>query len=149
VTNLLKMLTGAALGLCLVLGSTQTFAASQKTEDGKIQEEMNKFCVENAKLREEHIQSLREAHLKHINEYYDKKLELNKEISELWKTLKPGDKTSKQVILEQIKIKQEAFNKAEDKDREDFKENILKKKNKEFRDSMDERFKKLKIQHQE
>ncbi|MBC7712764.1 MAG: hypothetical protein H7177_05470 [Rhizobacter sp.] len=92
---------------------------------------------------------MRELYVKQINDVYDKKLANNKEISELWKTLRPGDKAGRAVILEQVKIKQEAFNKAEDRDAEDFKENVLKKKNKEFRDSMDERFKNLKNKHKE
>lgn len=148
-TNLLGTLRSTALGFCLLIGPVQTFGATDKSADGKIQQEMTKFCEDNAKLREDHIQSMRELHLKHVNDLYDRKLVNNKEISELWKSLKPGDKAGQTAIREQIKAKQEAYNKEEENFRKDFKENVLKKKNKEFRDSMDERFKNLKSKHKE
>ncbi len=136
----LRAMRNIVLGLSLLMGSAAVFSA----DDGQIQAEVSRFADENAKLREDHIQAMRELHVKHINEMYDRKMANVKELNALWRQLKPGDRKANKDLREQIKDKQEAFKKEEEKFRKEFKENVLKKKNEEFHDSMKARLKDMK-----
>ena len=145
----LKTLKNTALGLSLLLGTGLSYVHAEGKDDTQIKEEMGKFSEENAKMREEHIQKMREVHLKHINDMYDRKLAHSKEMGELWKQLKPGDKEANKALKEQIKEKRAAFHESEKKIRKDFMENVLKAKNKEFQGSMKGRHKGMKKKHHE
>lgn len=131
------------LGFCLLVTANLASAEVSKN-DAETIEEVAKFSEESTKIREAHIQEMRELHLKHINELYDKKLAQNKELSELWKQAKPGDKEGNKAIREQIKEKHKAFKKENQQFREDFMKNVLKKKKHEFHDGMKGRHKKMK-----
>lgn len=141
-TNLLSLTRNTVLALSLLVG-TVAFAESPKN-DAQTIEEMNKFADENSKMREAHIQQMRELHLKHVNEMYDRKLSHNKEMTLLWKQMKPGDKEANKVLKEMIKSKHKSFDKEDEEFRKEFKENVLKKKNKEFREIMHSRKKEMK-----
>lgn len=147
--NLLKNGRSIVLGLGLLLGATQVFAENTSKDDVQVKEEMAKFSDENMKMREEHIEAMRVLHLKHVNEMYDKKLAHSREVGALWKQIKPGDKKGNQALKKQIEEKQEAFKKEEEQFRKDFKENVLKVKNQEFRTLMKERHKGMKNRHKE
>lgn len=141
----LKTMRNLVLGLSLLIGSAVAFAA----DDTQIQAEMTKFADESAKLREDHIEQMRALHVKHVNEMYDKKQANNKEMGALWRQLKPGDKKANKALREQIKDKQEAFKKEEEDFRKEFKENVLKKKNKEFQETMKGRLKEMKRKYKD
>lgn len=130
------------LTLSILLGTVAL--ASTPQNDAQTIEEMTKFADESSKMRETHIQQMRELHLKHVNEMYDRKLAHNKEMTLLWKQMKPGDKKANKALKEQIKDKHKAFDKEDEDFRDDFKENVLKKKNKEFREIMHSRMKEMK-----
>jgi hypothetical protein len=147
--KLQRTLQMTILGLSLMIGVSQVYGADEKGADKNIQEEMSKFSEDNSKLRENHIKEMRELHLKHVNEMYDRKLANNKEISELLKSVKPGDKAGRAEIREKIKATNKTFKNEEKIFSDDFKENILKKNNQEFRDSMKVHFKNLKNKHKE
>ena len=142
--NLLKGTRNIALALGLLIGATQAFAENTAKDDTQTKAEVAKFADESAKLREDHIQSMRELHLKHVNDMYDMKLAHSREVDSLWKQIKPGDKEGNKAIRKQAKEKQETFKIVEEKFRKDFKENILKKKSQEFREAMKERHKEMK-----
>lgn len=148
-TKLLNTIKNTALGLCLVIGSAQTYASEESKDDGKIKEEMTKFSEDNEKMRENHIQEMRDLHVKHINEIYDKKLANNKEMGVLWRQLKPGDKEANKALRKQIKEKREAFHDEMEKFRKDFKTNVLEARRKEFHDSMGDRIKGMKKKHKD
>lgn len=141
-TNLLSVTRYAVLTMSILLG-TQAFAEAQKN-DAQTIEEMNKFADESSKMREAHIQQMREIHVKHVNDMYDRKLAQNTEMTLMWKQMKPGDKKANKELKSQIKDKHKSFEKEEEKIRDDFKENVLKKKSKEFREIMHARMKELK-----
>lgn len=141
-TNLLSVTRYAVLTISIFLGA-QAFAEAPKN-DAQTIEEMNKFADENSKMRETHIQQMREIHVKHVNDMYDRKLAQNAEMTLMWKQMKPGDKKANKELKSQIKEKHKSFEKDEEKIREDFKENVLKIKNKEFREIMHARMKELK-----
>lgn len=141
-TNLLSITKNTVLTLSLLLG-TAAFAEAPKN-DAQTIEEMTKFADESSKMRETHIQQMRELHVKHVNEMYDRKLAHNKEMTLLWKQMKPGDKKANKALREQIKDKHKGFEKEDEDFRDDFKENVLKKKNKEFREIMKNRMKEMK-----
>ncbi|MEA9356766.1 hypothetical protein SHI21_11145 [Bacteriovorax sp. PP10] len=145
--NLLSLTRNAVLTLSFIFG-TQAFAETPKN-DAQTIEEMNKFADESAKMRETHIQQMREVHVKHINEMYDRKLAHNKEMTLLWKQMKPGDKKANKELKSQIKDKHKAFDKEDEAFRDDFKENVLKKKNKEFREIMHNRMKEMKEKYKD
>lgn len=140
----LGVLKNAILTLVLLMGGTMTFAA-----DDQVKEDVAKFSQQCSKLREDHIQEMRELHVKHINEMYDRKLANVRELEELYKQLKPGDKTHNKALREQIKEKQDSFKKEEEKNRKEFKENVLKKKNKEFQEAMKTRMKEMKSKYKD
>lgn len=140
----LGVLRNTALTLVLVMGSAMSYGA-----DEQVKEDMAKFAKECSKSREDHIQEMRELHVKHINEVYDRKLANVRELEDLYKQLKPNDKAHNKALREQIKEKQEAFNKEEEKTRKEFKENVLKKKNKEFQESMKARMKDMKLKYKD
>ena len=119
-------------------------AYAEAKNDAQTIEEVTKFSDESSKIREDHIQSMRELHLKHVNELYDRKLSHNKEMTALWKQLKPGDKAANKALREQIKDKHKAFEKEDEDFKKEFKENVLKKKNTEFRESMKKRQQEMK-----
>lgn len=148
-TKLLSSIRNTALGLSLIIGSAQSFAADETKDDGKIREEMLKFSEETEKMREAHIQEMRDLHVKHINEMYDRKLANNKEMGVLWRQLKPGDKEANKALRKQIKDKQGVFHDEMEKFRKDFKSNVLEAKNKAFRESMKERMKGMKKKHKD
>lgn len=131
------------LGFCLLMASSLVHAEGVRN-DAQAMEEVTKFADENARLRDEHIQQMRELHLKHVNEMYDRKLAHSKEITIMWKQIKPGDKEANKALKNQIEEKWKAFEKEDEQLRKDFKENVLKKKNAEFRESMKGRHKELK-----
>lgn len=147
-TKLLNTLRNVTLGAALLLTSSYAFAEA-KTEDAQIQEEMSSFGKQCMKKREDHIQELRELHLKHVNELYDRKLAQAREIGEMWNQIKPGDKEGNKALKKQIKEKQEAFRKEEEKNRLNFRENVLKAKNKEFRETMNKEIKEMKKKHKD
>jgi hypothetical protein len=132
-----------ALGLCLVLATNFAYAESPKN-DAETMEAVNKFSDESSKMREDHIQQMRELHLKHVNEMYDRKLAHHKEIIEMWKLVKPGDKAGNKAFREKLKEKRDTFEKEDEKFRDDFKRDVLKKKQNEFRDLMKGRHKEMK-----
>lgn len=140
--NLLSMSRNTVLTLTLLLG-TAAYAEASKN-DAETVEEMTRFADESSKMREDHIKQMRELHVKHINEMYDRKLSHNAEMTLLWKQMKPGDKKANKELRGQIKDKKKAFQKEDEKFREDFKDNVLKKKHKEFREIMHTRMKNLK-----
>jgi hypothetical protein len=142
VTNLLSITRNAVLIISIILG-TQALAEAPKN-DAQTIEEVNKFADENSKMRETHIQQMREIHVKHVNDMYDRKLAQNAEMTLMWKQMKPGDKKGNKELKSQIKDKHKAFEKSEENIRDDFKENVLKKKNKEFREIMHDRMKEMK-----
>jgi hypothetical protein len=142
VTNLLSITRNAVLIISIILG-TQALAEAPKN-DAQTIEEVNKFADENSKMRETHIQQMREIHVKHVNDMYDRKLAQNAEMTLMWKQMKPGDKKANKELKSQIKDKHKAFEKSEENIRDDFKENVLKKKNKEFREIMHDRMKEMK-----
>lgn len=146
-TNLLSMTRNTVLALSLLLG-TAAFAETPKN-DAQTIEEMTKFADENSKMRETHIQQMRELHVKHINEMYDRKLAHNKEMTLMWKQMKPGDKKANKELKGQIKDKHKAFEKEDEDFRDDFKENVLKKKHKEFREIMHARMKEMKAKYKD
>ena len=137
-----------ALGLCLVLATNFAYAESSKN-DSQTKEEVAKFCDESNKMREDHIQQMRELHVKHINDMYDRKLTQSREMAEMWKQIKPGDKAANKALREKIEEKHKAYEKEDQQSRKDFKENILKKKNSEFRDFMKARQKEMKSKFKE
>ena len=136
------------LSLCLLMTSTFAYAEGPKN-DAETIEEVARFSEESTKVREAHIQEMRELNLKHINELYDRKLAQNKELSELWKQAKPGDKEGNKAIREQIKEKHKAFKKENKQFRDDFMKNVLKKKQHEFHDGMKGRHQKMKSKFKE
>lgn len=142
-TNSLISMRNAILGLCLLF-TTQVAFAEASANDAKTIQEVGSFTEESSKMREEHIREMREVHLKHVNEMYDRKLAHNKEMTELWKQLKPGDRAGNKAIRAQIKAKHDSLKQEEKKIREDFHENVLKKRHKEFREIMKNRQKELK-----
>ena len=148
-TKLLSTIRNATLGLSLLIGAGQVLAETATQNDGEIKQEMTKFSEENEKMREDHIQQMRDLHVKHINELYDKKLANNKEMGILWRQLKPGDKEANKALRGQIKEKQKAFKKEIESFRSDFQEKILKSKNKGFHHSMKDRIKEMKGKHKE
>jgi hypothetical protein len=75
---------------------------------------------------------------------YDRKLAHNKEMAAMWKQLKPGDKEANKALRAQIMEKHKAFEKEDEQFREDFRNNVLKKQNKEFREGMKGRHKEMK-----
>jgi exonuclease VII large subunit len=136
------MSRNTVLTLTLLLG-TAAYAEASKN-DAETVEEMTRFADESSKMREDHIKQMRELHVKHINEMYDRKLSHNAEMTLLWKQMKPGDKKVNKELRTQIKDKKKAFQKEDEKFREDFKDNVLNKKHKEFREIMHTRMKDLK-----
>jgi len=146
-TNLLRVTRNAVLTLSIIMGA-QAFAEAPKN-DAQTIEEMNKFADETYKMKETHIQQMREIHVKHINDMYDRKLAQNKEMSLMWKQMKPGDKKANKELKSQIKEKHKAFDKEEEKIRDDFKENVLKKRHKEFREIMHARMKEMKDKYKD
>jgi hypothetical protein len=142
-----KTMKNTALSLCLLLGSTLAFAAGEEKSDTEVKEEMSRFSDENAKMREGHIGKMREVHVKHVNDIYDRKLQHHKDIDELRKQMKVGDKEGNKALKKQIHDKRDAFEEAEKKLHKDFKENVLKDQNKAFRGSMKERYKSMKGKH--
>lgn len=147
-TVLLRMMKNTTLAMSIFFAANSAFAEAPKN-DAHALEEMNKYADENSKMREDHIQQMREVHLKHVNDMYDRKSAHNKEMAAMWKQLKPGDKAGNKTLREQIKNKHEAFEKEEEKFRDDFKENVLKKRNKEFRESMKTRQKEMKNKYKD
>jgi hypothetical protein len=145
--NLLQTTRNTVLALSLLFGTVAK--ASDLQDDTKTVEEVNKFADESSKMRGDHIQQMRELHLKHVDEMYDRKLTHNNEITLLSKQMKPGDKEANKKIKEQIKEKKKAFHEEEKKFREDFKDNVLKKKNKEFREGRHSRMKEMKGKHRD
>ncbi len=147
---LIRKIGFIALALISLSGMAPKLMAADDSSggDAELQAEMSQFSAESAKLRTDHIQQMRELHVKHINEMYDRKLAHNKEISALMMQMKPGDKEANKSLREQIKAKRLAFKEEEKKFREDFKVNVLKEKNKEFRGSMKKRHKNMKEKHQ-
>lgn len=145
--NLLSLTRNVVLTLSVIVGA-QAFAEAPKN-DAQTIEEMNKFADENSKMKDTHIQEMREIHVKHINDMYDRKLAQNKEVALMWKQMKPGDKKANKELKSQIKDKYKAFKKSEEKIRDDFKENVLKKKNNEFRDIMHTRLKEMKEKYKD
>lgn len=145
--NLLSLTRNVVLTLSVIVGA-QAFAEAPKN-DAQTIEEMNKFADENSKMKDTHIQEMRETHVKHINDMYDRKLAQNKEVALMWKQMKPGDKKANKELKSQIKDKYKAFKKSEEKIRDDFKENVLKKKNNEFRDIMHTRLKEMKEKYKD
>ncbi len=121
----------------------QVYAESPKN-DVQTVEEMNKFADESSKMREDHIKEMRELHLKHINEMYDRKLSHNFEMTLLWKQMKPGDKVANKEVKRQIQDKRKTFKNEDEKIKDDFKDNVLKKKKKEFQEIMQARMKEMK-----
>lgn len=142
-TNLLRTMRNTALGLSLVFGAS-AYATDAAKNDAQTIEEITKFADENSKMREDHIKVMRELHLKHINDMYDRKLERNKEMTALWKQMKPGDKKGNKALREQIKDKKKSYEKEDEKFKDDFKDEVLKKKNKEFHELMKTRMKEMK-----
>ena len=149
VMKLLKTLRMTALGLGLLAGSAHLAVAADEAGDAKIKEEMTKYSEENEKIREAHIQELRELHLKHVNEMYDRRLANNKELGVMWREIKPGDTAASKELRAQIKEKQKAFHEEEKKFRKEFQENVLKPKNMAFRDSMKGRGKEKRRHHRD
>jgi hypothetical protein len=131
------------LGFCLIMAGNVALAESPKN-DAQTMEEITKFSEENSKMREDHIQQMRELHLKHVNEMYDRKLAHHKEMAAMWKQMKPGDKEGNKALRDQIEQKHKAFEKEDEQFRDDFRKNVLKKKNKEFREGMKGRHKEMK-----
>lgn len=143
----IKTLRNTVLSLCVALGPTLSFAASTEKTDNEVKEEVSKFSDENSKIREEHISTMRDLHVKHVNEMYDRKIKQHREIDELRKQMKVGDKEGNKAIKKQIEAKREAFKAEQKKFQEDFKENVLNQKNKEFRGHMKTRYKEMKGKH--
>jgi hypothetical protein len=143
-TDLLKLERNILMIFSIFLTTSGAFAASNKKNDAKTLDEVSKYADQCSKKRDDHIQAMRELHVKHINELYDRKAAHNKEMTAMWKQMKPGDNEGNKALRDQMKEKHEAFEKEEEKFREDFKENVLKKKNKEFRESMENREKEMK-----
>lgn len=135
----LRNLRALALAMVIMTGG-QLYAE----EAGVVKAEMEEFSAESSKLRTEHIQKMREIHVKHINELYDKKIAHNDEINSLMMKMVPGDKEANKSLREQIKSKREAFRESEKSFRKDFQQNVLKEQNKEFRGSMKERHQNMK-----
>lgn len=143
----MKNLLGIMLTLAIGFG-TAAYAEAPKT-DAQTVEEINKFADENSKMREDHIKQMRELHVKHVNDMYDRKLAHNTEMTLLWKQMKPGDKKANKAVKEQIKDKKKAFEKEEEATREKFHDEVLKKKNKEFREIMHARMKEMKDKYKD
>lgn len=135
----LKNIRNIALALCLITGFSQAYAESDTGDD--VTKELSKYSEESAKSREDHIQELRKLHLNYVNELYDKKLAHYKEMAEIWKRAKSGDKAGLKSVREEIKAKNKAFKESEKNFRKEFRENVLRKKEKEFRHSGKERMK--------
>lgn len=138
-----KMMIKTLLILSFTLVSGAIYA-EDTINDAQTLEEVAKFSDENSKMREDHIQQMRELHLKHVNEMYDRKLAHNKELTSMWKQLRPGDKKANKELRDLIHAKKEAFEKEDEEFKKEFKENVLKKKNKEFRHSMKGRMHEMK-----
>ena len=141
-TNSHSTIRSILFTLSLLFGA-QVYAEAPKN-DVQAVEEINKFADESSKMREEHIKEMREEHLKHINEMYDRKLSHNSEMTLLWKQMKPGDKKANKELKNQIYDKKKSFKKDDEKFRANFKDNILKKKRKEFHEIMRDRMKEMK-----
>ena len=141
-TNLHNTIRSILFTLTLLFGA-QVYAEAPKS-DVQTVEEINTFADESSKMRENHIKEMRDEHLKHINEMYDRKLSHNAEMTLLWKQMKPGDKKANKELKSLIHDKKKSFKKEDEKFRDSFKDNILKKKRKEFQEIMKERTKKMK-----
>ena len=141
-TNLLSITRNTVLTLSMLIGVT-AFAEAPKN-DAQTVEEMSNYAEQSSKMREDHIKEMRDVHVKHINEMYEKKLANNAEMTLLWKQVKPGDKKANKELKNQIKEKKKSFHKELKQFREDFKDNVLKKKNKEFQEIMKTRNKEKK-----
>ena len=141
-TNLHSTIRSVLFTLTLLFG-VQVHAEASKS-DVQTVEEINTFADESSKMRENHIKEMRDEHLKHINEMYDRKLSHNAEMTLLWKQMKPGDKKANKELKSLIHDKKNSFKKEDEKFRDSFKDNILKKKRKEFQEIMKERTKKMK-----
>lgn len=125
----LSTIKNMVFGLSLALGMAQAYGEEQKSQ---VAEEVAKFTDENAKRREEHIQALREEHLKFINAYYDMKLAHSKEMTALWKEAKPTDEASLKALTKKLKEKHREFKRELEKFQDHFQEYVLEAKNKEF-----------------
>lgn len=140
----LRSLRGLVLALCLITGALPAFAESLDSGE-EVTKEVSKYSEESAKLREEHIQELRKIHTNFVNELYDKKLAHYKEMAALWKNkAKPDDKAGLKKLRDEIKAKNKAYKEAEKKFKKDFYEDILKKKENEFRKTGKDRLKEMK-----
>lgn len=144
--NLRSITLGSLLGLSLMLTAGQAMASQ---DDAQVMEELAKFTDESEKMRENFILKMKEDHLKFVNDLYDMRLAHAKEMSLLWKQLKPNNKEGNADIRDQIHDKRKAFKKAEEKFKDEFHDNILKKKNKEFRETMKKREKELKEKYKD
>lgn len=144
-----KIMLSSLLGLCLMATSAQVFAEAAQQNDAQVMEELAKFTDESEKMREAHISKMKEDHLKFITELYDMKLVHAKEMNALWKQLKPNDKKGNEAIHDQMKDKRKAFKKVEEKFKDDFHDNVLKARHKEFRKTMHKRDKELKEKFKE
>ena len=138
-----KIMLSGLLGLCLMATSAEVFAEAAPQNDAQVMEELAKFTDESEKMREAHTLKMKEDHLKYINDLYDMKLAHGKEMNALWKQLKPNDKKGNEAILDQMKDKRKAFKKAEEKFKDEFHDNVLKARHKEFRKTMHKRDKEL------
>ena len=135
----LKNIRSIALALTLITGFSQAYADSDMEEN--VTNVLSKYSEESAKSREDHLQELRKLHLNYVNELYDKKLAHYKEMAEIWKNAKSGDKAGLKSVREEIKAKNKAFKESEKNFRKEFRENVLGKKEKEFRHGNKERMK--------
>lgn len=138
-----KIMLSGLLGLCLMATSAEVFAEAAPQNDAQVMEELAKFTDESEKMREAHTLKMKEDHLKYITDLYDMKLAHGKEMNALWKQLKPNDKKGNEIILDQMKEKRKAFKKSEEKFKDEFHDNVLKSRHKEFRKTMHKRDKEL------